>query len=94
MLTIFPLVNKDSSYLQWQFVLDASLNPQEDRTIPTGHAVESKYGGCLVTACSYLENRENVYGLAITEASTKDSLLVETKRVVKGIPEPASFMVK
>jgi hypothetical protein len=87
LLTIFPLINKDSSYLQWQFALDASLNPLK-RIGQYREATRLKENMAIIldSLQVYLENKANVYGLAITEASTTDSFLVETRRTVNGYP--------
>lgn len=86
-LAIFPLNNIDSSYLQWQFTQQTSLNPL--RRIGQYQAAKRIKGDMAVildSLRSYLDDPMNVYGVAIVQASTKDSFLVETTRAVKGYP--------
>jgi hypothetical protein len=86
-LNIFPMTPIDSSYLQWQFTRDASWNPLKR----VGQYSEAKRlkGDMTVILDSlqgYLGDPKNIYGVAIAEASTNDSFLVETRRTVKGYP--------
>src|SRR6185312_11266853 len=80
-LNIFPLGSIDSSYLQWQFTRGAGWNPirrighfRQASRLKTDMAV------ILDSLQHYLEDPANIYGITITEASSNDSFLVETRQ--------------
>jgi hypothetical protein len=86
-LNIFPLTRVDSSYLQWQFIREASWNPLT-RIGQYRQAVRLKVDMAVILDSfgKYLDDPINIYGLAITQASTQDSFLVETRRTMKYYP--------
>ena len=86
-LTIYPLGGIDSCYLQWQFTQKASWNPfKRIGQYRDAKRLKEGMGVILDSLGGYLGNRVSVYGVAITEASTKDSCLVETSSMRKDYP--------
>lgn len=86
-LNIYPLGPLDSCYLQWQFVREAGANPVK-RVGQYRQAVKLKGDMTVIldSLRNYLSDPLKVYGVAITEASTNDSFLVQTERTVTGYP--------
>lgn len=87
LLTIFPLVNIDSCFLQWEFTLQASLNPfKRIGQYQDARRLQEDMGGLLSSFRDYLEKQENVYGLSITEAMTTGSQVEQTSRIMDRYP--------
>jgi effector-binding domain-containing protein len=87
MLSVFPAVNIDSCYLQWQFGLRVSLNPLKriNQYLEAQH-LKADIGIILDSFRTYLESMQNVYGLTMVEESRPGSLVEETAYVVREYP--------
>src|SRR5579859_8016817 len=68
LLSVFPLINPDSAFLQWESSFGASVNPVE-RIGQYGQAKRLKQNmeEVLHALRVYCEKRENIYGIAIEE---------------------------
>jgi hypothetical protein len=86
-ISILPMNRADSSYLQWQYTRETGWDPLT-RIARYRQAVRVKadMATILDSLRHFLDDPRNVYGLAITQASTNDSFLVETLRTMKDYP--------
>jgi effector-binding domain-containing protein len=79
--------NTDSSIIEWRCTLASGLNPIR-RLLQYRHAVMLKKNMDTIfqNLCSFLEKKENIYGISISKSSVTDSLLVATKSIVPFYP--------
>jgi hypothetical protein len=86
-LNIFPLSRIDSSYLQWQFIRETSLDPlNRFRQYREAVKLNADMAVILDSLQRYLNDPKNVYGIRVLQASTKDSFLVETRHIMRSYP--------
>ena len=79
LLSVFPLVRDDSSYLQWQLNLDGGAGPiRRIGRYREARKLKDEMGIILDSLRSYLEVESHIYGMDISEGTTKDSFLVMT----------------
>jgi hypothetical protein len=89
-LNIFSLIRRDSSFIQWQFSCESGWDPlRRIGQYRRAKKLKEDMGVIMDSLRHFAGNTENVYGIAIEEASTNDSFLVETSRKVKGYPGTA-----
>jgi hypothetical protein len=86
--------NIDSTILKWDCSLDAGLNPiRRIRQYQVAKQIKANMEGILFALRSFLENKVKVYGLSISEGSTKDSFLVGIKSVYRYPPATADIYI-
>ena len=90
-INIFP-VTKDSLYLFWKYEFQASLNPFS-RFYEYRQAVNTKkeMDNILLSMKSFLVNKENVYGIKISQIMSRDSTLITTKFRTNDYPTTAEI---
>jgi hypothetical protein len=92
MLTLFPLIRIDSSYIQWHWAQTASLNPlKRIGQYQEAKRLKGDMGVILDSLKCFVEDRRKLYGVDIVEQMPKDSFLLETNRIVKGYPGTAEI---
>jgi hypothetical protein len=86
-LTVYALINKDSCFLQWEFKLNASLDPLK-RIGQYREASRLKDSMSVVMSSlkDYLEKKENVYGLTIHEGMVPGGVLEEGSWMLRNYP--------
>ena len=89
-LSVFPLVRDDSSYLQWQLNLDAGAGPiGRIGRYREARKLKDEMGIILDSLRAYLEVESHIYGMDISEGTTKDSFLVMTGGKAEMFPNKA-----
>jgi hypothetical protein len=92
LLSVFPLVRDDSSYLQWQLNLDGGAGPiGRIGRYREARKLKDEMGIILDSLRSYLEVESHIYGMDISEGTTKDSFLVMTGGKAEMFPNTATI---
>ncbi|MHA4808498.1 hypothetical protein ACX0G9_10330 [Flavitalea flava] len=91
-LTVLPGGGIDSTLLQWQCNFPSGLNPVT-RIVRYREAVRIRdhMAVTLANLRTFLEKKENVYGIDIKEAMSRDSTLVATYLLTPSYPSTAEI---
>jgi len=86
-IVILPMTTIDSVTLLWECNLGVSLNPvARIRQYQEAKAIRADMKATLDNLRSFLEKKENIYGISISETSTNDSFLVATHSTYPAYP--------
>jgi hypothetical protein len=87
LLSVFPSIRDDSCYLLWGCSLEGGFNPiKRIKQYQRAKELQSDMEVILGDLRSYLEEEDHVYGISISEESTKDNLLAESTRMAGRYP--------
>jgi hypothetical protein len=90
-LVVFPKVRVDSCMLQWQFSLSSGVNPiRRIERYRQAKNLAADMAGILGRLGSRLEDQRLMYGMAITEGNTTDSMLVSTVQIFDRYPSDSA----
>lgn len=82
----------DSVLIQWEYTVATSLNPvKRILQYRTATRINNNSEALLQSFRKFIEKKENIYGMNITEASTVDTILVSTKKTFPGTPNTAGI---
>jgi len=91
-LSLFPLINLDSTLLEWRFDVHSSLNPWTRlRQYQQAKDIKNNMTGVTDTLRTFLEKMDNTYGIRIQDGGTTDSLLVTTSTTLPNYPGTADI---
>jgi effector-binding domain-containing protein len=80
-------LNYDSSIIRWTAVVETSSNPfKKVERYFAANEIKNNMEAVLDTMKRILEREENIYGIAITRAIVKDTLLIVTKNTFNHYP--------
>jgi len=80
----------DSSVIEWKCSFASGLNPfKRVQRYLQAIDIKNNMAGMLSRFQTFVEETENVYGIAIHESSTKDTLLIATKTILPSYPTTA-----
>ena len=86
---LLPLTS-DSSVIEWKCSFTSGSNPfKRIQSYLQAIDIKNNMAGMLARFQTFAEKPENIYGIAIHESSTKDTLLIATKTVLPSYPVTA-----
>jgi hypothetical protein len=94
-ITVIPLANPDSVVVEWQCKLEAGGNPiRRVLQYREAYRIKENMAGVLSSLRPLLEDPRQVYGVSITEGSTRDSLLIMSRDTVRKYPGTAEIYTR
>ena len=90
-LNLIP-ISYDSTLIQWQWKLSTSTNPITRVTqYQNAVAIKNSMDDILANLRRFLDVPKNIYGITITQTSTKDTALIATKRTFSFYPADSNI---
>jgi hypothetical protein len=85
-LDLLPL-QEDTTGIQWSYSFPSSQNPfKRIEQYQDAGTVKKNMDGILLQLKSFLDKPENIYNIAISRTSTKDTILISTKSISSVYP--------
>lgn len=91
LMSLIP-IKEDSVAVEWKAEIDAGLNPiSRIKSYKEAKELERDMGRILGNLQTFLEKKENAYGLNITQQQVVDTLLISTKYISDTFPSTAEI---
>jgi len=80
-------LNFDSTLVEWRYGLKSGLNPfVRISQYMLAKKIKANLDFLVARLDSFLENKDNIYGISISKSSSPDSLLIATKTILNNYP--------